>query len=99
MSTTLYALLVGIDSYQAPVPTLGGCLNDVDAVEILLRERAVSRHQHLELLTLRNSEATRLAIIDGFLNHLGRAGKDDVVLFYYSGHGSQERTPPELWHV
>ncbi len=22
-----------------------------------------------------------------------------MVLFYYSGHGSQERTPPEFWHL
>ena len=25
----LYALLVGIDAYRAPVPPLSGCVNDV----------------------------------------------------------------------
>jgi uncharacterized caspase-like protein len=46
-----------------------------------------------------NEEATCQAIIDGFRRHLCQAGSDDVALFYYSGHGSQEESPPEFWHL
>jgi len=99
MSTTLYALLVGIDNYQEPVPLLNGCVNDITVIETLLRARTVSGNLRLEMQTLRNGEATRQAVIDGFLKHLSRAKHEDVALFYYSGHGSQERTPPEFWHV
>jgi pimeloyl-ACP methyl ester carboxylesterase len=95
----LYGLLVGIDDYPAPVPSLSGCVNDIRAVESLLNERAVAGDARPELQILLNKEAKRQAIIDGFLGHLSKAGKDDVVLFYYSGHGSQERTPPELWQL
>src|SRR5207253_1764991 len=44
-----------------------------------------------------DQQATRQAVIDGFRAHLGRARAGDVVLFYYSGHGSQEGAPPEFW--
>ena len=42
MTTTLYALLVGIDRYQPPVPPLSGCSNDVEVMENFLRGRAGS---------------------------------------------------------
>jgi uncharacterized caspase-like protein len=97
MSRTVYGLLVGIDDYPAPVPPLRGCVNDITAVEQLLRER-LAADQKLDTKVLKNAEATRQAVIDGFM-HLRNAGPDDVALFYYSGHGSQERTPPEFWYL
>jgi hypothetical protein len=51
------------------------------------------------LQVLRNEAATRQAIIEGFRHHLSQAGKEDVALFYYSGHGSQAPSPPEFWHL
>jgi pimeloyl-ACP methyl ester carboxylesterase len=42
---------------------------------------------------------TRQAVIDGFRKHLTQAGENDVALFYFSGHGSQEPTPPEFRHL
>ena len=89
---TLRALLVGIDGYTSPVPALHGCVNDVDAVARLLTRRAADAGDRLELVVLRDQEATRQAVIDAFRSHLGAAGAADTALFYYSGHGSQERT-------
>jgi pimeloyl-ACP methyl ester carboxylesterase len=99
MSRTVYALMVGIDSYPSPVPSLRGCVNDITAMEQFLRARIASQDIALNLLPLKNEQATRQAVIDGFLHHLTQAGPQDVALFYYSGHGSQERTPPEFWHL
>jgi pimeloyl-ACP methyl ester carboxylesterase len=95
----IYALLVGIDSYPSPVPGLRGCVNDVTGIETYLQSRVTRDGYQLQALTLKNEAATRQAIIDGFRQHLNQAGKDDVVLFYYSGHGSQEQAPPEFWHI
>lgn len=39
MAKKLFALLVGIDDYPSPVPKLGGCVNDIEAVEQFLRQR------------------------------------------------------------
>jgi pimeloyl-ACP methyl ester carboxylesterase len=99
MPRSLYCLLVAIDQYRAPVPPLHGCVNDIEAVQALLEEFAAAGEFELKLRVLKDSEATRSAVIEGFQGHLSKAGKDDVALFYYSGHGSQEDAPPEFWHV
>jgi hypothetical protein len=93
----LVALLVGIDAYRAPVPPLRGCVNDVEAIAEVLRRRVPA--DALSLAVLRDGEATRMAVIAGIRSHLGSAGPGDVALFHYSGHGSQQDAPPELWEV
>jgi hypothetical protein len=87
----LYALLVGIDAYAAPVPPLRGCVNDVRRMQAWLEQRGAQPAQ----ITLTDAQATRAAIIQTFRSHLGQAGPGDAALFYYSGHGSQEPAPPE----
>src|SRR5262249_25762872 len=47
---------------------------------------------------LLNQHATYFAIVDGFQSHLSQATRDDVVLFYFCGHGSQERALPVFWN-
>jgi hypothetical protein len=96
----VYALLVGIDDYPRPVPKLYGCVNDIDAFASYLTERVnKGGGSTLNLKTLKNGEATRQAVINAFRDHLGRARKGDVTLFYYSGHGSREQAPEEFWNI
>ncbi len=101
MTTTrnIYALLVGIDSYLGSVPALQGCVNDITAIENYLRERIDTKKYQINIKKLLNEQATRKAIIEGFEKHLEQAESKDIALFYYSGHGSQEPTPPEFWHL
>ena len=100
MSRSIYALLVGIDKYEPPVPRLNGCVNDIQAFQELLVARAAAAGDKLERPSvLLDGQATRQAIIDGFRGHLRQAKAGDVALFYYSGHGSQEKSPPEFWHL
>lgn len=100
MSRTIYALLIGIDDYPSPIPKLRGCANDIDAFGSCLSERvAKDKGIALKLKTLKKGEATRQAVVDAFSNHLGKAKKGDVALFYYSGHGSQEQAPEEFWKL
>lgn len=99
MSGNLYALLVGIDNYPDPNHRLQGCVNDITAIEEYLNERFDKKEYQLHLQTLKDDQATRKAVIDGFRNHLSLAGLDDIVLFYYSGHGSQELAPKEFWQL
>ncbi|MBI1850304.1 MAG: caspase family protein [Planctomycetes bacterium] len=99
MGGTVYALLVGIDVYPDPRHRLYGCVNDVNAFESYLNGRVGGDAWQIDGRVLRNAEATRQAIIDGFRVHLAKAGPEDVSLFYFSGHGSQETAPPEFWEV
>ena len=39
---------------------------------------------------LADHNATKEEIVRLFDDHLGKAGKEDTVLFYFSGHGTQE---------
>jgi tetratricopeptide (TPR) repeat protein len=98
MPRTIYALLVGIDDYPSPIPRLQGCVNDIEAFAAYLEQRVNQAEGiALKLTTLTNAQATRQAVIDAFRTHLGKAGANDITLFYYSGHGSQEQAPEEFW--
>lgn len=96
---SLYALLVGINDYPQPVPCLRGCINDIDMLAGYLQDRGATEQIQLHIRTLKNNEATRQGIVQAFREHLGQAQAGDYVLFAYSGHGSQEDAPPELWHL
>jgi hypothetical protein len=92
---TFYALLVGIDRYKNPaIPSLHGCVNDVEAIRRLLLDRFQVPPAHI--LALTNQQATRAEILRAFREHLiqyARYAPDAEFLYYYSGHGSQARNP------
>ena len=86
----LFALVVGIDRYPDPIPTLQGCVNDAQAFGgILTDQYKVPRGQ---VLTLIDAQATREAVIRGFREHLSKAGAGDIAVFFFAGHGAQEPT-------
>jgi hypothetical protein len=91
----IYALLVGIDAYLGDVPALHGCVNDIRAVETLL-PTLVTDGVELDVERLLDGDATRDNVIAGFRQHLTQAKADDIALFWYSGHGSQQPTAPEF---
>jgi hypothetical protein len=98
MIRNLYALLVGINEYPNPRERLAGCVNDINAVKDYLEQRFASDSYQLRIQTLFDRDATRQGVIQGFRKHLSQANSNDVVLFYYSGHGSQEENiPKEFW--
>lgn len=90
--TLLYALVVGIDAYPAPVPPLRGARNDADHVAAHLTDRFGA--DHLALQVLRDADATRAAVVAGFRAHLARARAGDTALFWFSGHGSEVPADP-----
>lgn len=80
------ALLVGINRYRIPGADLRGCVNDVRNVEALLRE--VFDFKKKDITTLTDFAATKQAMQAG-IQSLVRGGRPgDVLLFHYSGHGS-----------
>ena len=101
MANKIYALLVGIDKYapESGVKPLEGCVNDIEAIEKYLEGR-INTEKKWELFDdsvvpwkLTNELATRKAVIDGFEQHLSQADSEDVVFFYYAGHGAYETVP------
>lgn len=98
MRRNIYSLLVGIDDYPSTRPLLG-CVNDIKAFQGYLNTRVEADEFDVQERVLLNQEATYRAIIEGFESHLSRATDQDVVVFYFSGHGSQEQCPEEFWHL
>ena len=86
----VYGMLVAIDTYPDGIRSLAGCVNDASEVEDLLTTRFGVKAENL--VRLNNDEARRDAVIQKFREHLGQAGKDDIALFFYAGHGSQVPT-------
>ena len=87
------ALLVGINQYRATqMPTLAGCLTDVDLQRELLRYRF--HFQDSDILVLTNQDATRNNIETAFVSHLvEQVRPGDVVVFHFSGYGRHIRLP------
>ncbi|KAB8317120.1 caspase family protein [Tolypothrix campylonemoides VB511288] len=100
MIDSIYAFLVGINHYKSPtIPLLKGCINDVIASGEFLKKRFANNNDKLFIKQLINDQATRQAVIDGFREHLCQAQSNDIALFYFSGHGSQEYAAKEFWHL
>lgn len=91
----LYAFLVGINEYAVSRHNLQGCLNDLQAMHDFLQKHATQQGVSFKPLVLRNEQATRKNVIEGF-SHFQSAEKGDICLFYFSGHGSQAPVPPEF---
>lgn len=98
------ALLIGINDYSASrlhisesaaIPArswsnLDGAVNDVRLMGDLLV--ALQGFDRRDIVTLTDQQATRAAIMQAIDRHLlAPAKKDDILFFYYSGHGSQVR--------
>jgi pimeloyl-ACP methyl ester carboxylesterase len=99
MTRNIYALLVGIDRYAPPVSALQGCVNDIEAIEAYLKSQVGGEWKLQTPQKLLDQAATRQAIIEGFQQYLTQADSEDLALFYYSGHGGQERASQEFWHL
>lgn len=82
------ALLVGVNAYPAPINQLLGCLNDVRDVRTIL-ESHYGFDETAQVRTLTDARATTRNIKDGLHWLVAGARSGDVLVFHYSGHGSQ----------
>jgi hypothetical protein len=108
MARERHALLIGVGdnpqirknaprAIRTEYSILRGSEPDVEAVRELLVERCRFPADHVRVLKTR--QATQRAILEAVDDLVARVGKDDVVAFYYSGHGSRMRDPynPGRW--
>jgi ankyrin repeat protein len=86
----LYALAVGISQYREPrIRKLDFAANDATAFgDMLKKEEHLFGKKHVKILI--NEKATQRAI-NKFLTHdLRRAGKNDTIILFFSGHGQYD---------
>jgi len=90
------ALLVGVNAYPTDglFAPLKGCVNDVELQYHLLVHRFGFKPSDIVKLT--DQQATRDGILTAFDEHLiKQARPGDVVVFHFSGHGSQVLDPDQ----
>ena len=77
-----YALVIGINRYQAPLPALKTAVHDAEAIATMLNQR-----YGFEVKLLTDGNATRDNIL-GEMDVYRRTLHDgDSLLVYYAGHG------------
>ena len=89
MSGQRLAVLVGIDEYPnlGPAQQLSGCVNDAELMAGVLQ--GSFGFAEADITLLRNTDASRDAILAALNGLVDRVDDEDVVVVHYSGHGSQ----------
>lgn len=86
------ALLVGINDYAPAAhggPDLEGCVNDVRDMAHTLNALGIVPARPGSMRIFTDANATRNNILEGLGWLVTGAKKGDVIVFHYSGHGSQ----------
>ncbi|KAJ2917516.1 hypothetical protein MD484_g2898, partial [Candolleomyces efflorescens] len=94
----LFSLVIGIDAYDSGAPKLSPlkrAVADSDKIKDWLLNRLGVPESNIR--TLQNGAATRSAIIQALkdLSTNVKIKRDDPILIYYAGHGSEAPAPKE----
>ena len=81
------ALLVGVSEYQTGLPGLPSVLEDVGAMERVLQHPEIGGFDEVKVLRDPNTQDLRIAIYNLFAER----SPEDLVLFYFSGHGVKDQ--------
>lgn len=84
----LEVLLVGINDYTPPIPTLRSPVNDVKLFEKLLKEEEYVAADEVHVTLLTDKAASAENIKNTLETLINGADSSTAILFYYSGHNS-----------
>jgi DnaJ-class molecular chaperone/uncharacterized caspase-like protein len=82
------ALLVGVSEYEPGLNPLPGSVKDVDAMQRVLAHPELGGFAETDITVLKNPQ--RQAIEDAIYTLFNDRKKDDLLLFYFSGHGIKD---------
>lgn len=83
----LYVLAIGISDYaQTPIADVPGAAAEAQILAGVLKERATSRYDVVEVVELVDRQATRTAVLQALNRAAARLKAEDVFVFYFSGH-------------
>lgn len=88
-----HALLIGVANYKKISTLPDAILNDVNDIAATLSSPQYCSYAPANVITLLDADATRAAILKSLEELSFRAGSDDTVCVFFSGHGGIVGTP------
>jgi hypothetical protein len=82
----VWAVIVGVSRYSS-MPSLKYTDDDAFKIHAFFKGPEGGALPDAQVKLLIDEEATRKHILDGFRDMAAKAGENDVLLFYFSGHG------------
>lgn len=90
---SIYAIIIGISQYESSsIPTLNFAHKDAIAFAQYLRTKAGGNVPEQNIRLLVAEQATTAAVYDAMNWVLKTAKQNDIVYFYFAGHGDMENT-------
>lgn len=83
-----HALLIGVASYQHVTDLPPAILDDARDIAATLTSPNYCGYSPANVVTLLDSQATRMAVLKGLAELAVRAGTDDTACVFFSGHGA-----------
>lgn len=79
----IYIVSAGIADYPGNDMDLSLCANDAATIQLVF-----AKNKKANTILLKNSQATKAAILAALRKQFAKATKNDAILFFFSGHGS-----------
>jgi hypothetical protein len=93
-----HALLIGVADYaDSRVPDLPACERDARELDSVLTNPVNGLFEADSVVTLINGQVTRNAVVAALDELARKAGPDDLVLIYFSGHGATDEKGRAYW--
>jgi formylglycine-generating enzyme required for sulfatase activity len=88
------ALLIGVSEYGAGIPALPECVVDVDAMQRVLVHPEMGGFAAVDITVLKDPQ--RQEMVDAIHQLFSNRKPDDLLLFYFSGHGMMDEDEYKL---
>ena len=82
------ALLIGVSEYQPGLNPLPSAVKDVEAMRRVLTHPEIGNFAEVDITVLKNPQ--RQEMEDAIYNLFAHRQKEDLLLFYFSGHGIKD---------
>lgn len=95
----LHLLVIGVNNYKNPSYNLNYALADAKAFKKALEIGSKDIFQSMNVMFLKDDEVTSDGITKVFQRIKKEAQQEDVVVFYYAGHGVMDETEDPQFHI
>ena len=92
VSMEKFALLIGVSEYGAGIPALPECVFDIDEMQRVLLHPEMGGFAKADVL----KDPQRQEMEDAIYKLFNNCQKDDLLLFYFSGHGMMDEDENKL---